>query len=157
MTSATPMQSLHWNASLELQHPSMDDTHREFVQLLGELEAALAQEAPDTPQRLAAFVAHTTAHFEQEDRWMATIGFDKETCHFREHAHVLQVLQRVQQALVEEQDDRLLRRLLPELAAWFPQHAQSMDAGLAHAMQLTGYDVATDTLQRTPQPAAAGD
>ena len=147
------MPTLTWTDSLELKHAQMDDTHREFVQLLGELEAALAEEAPRLPDQLAAFVSHTVEHFDQEDRWMTTLGFSAENCHAFQHKHVLQVLQEVQQRLAADGDLKILRALVPELITWFPQHAQMMDAALAETMQLAGYDVATDTMTNPPQQA----
>lgn len=147
------MPTLTWIDALELKHAQMDDTHREFVQLLGALETALAAESATLARHLSDFVAHTEAHFAQEDRWMATLGFAPENCHAFQHKHVLQVLHEVQQRLAADGELKILRALVPELIAWFPQHAQMMDAALAETMQLAGYDVATDTMRNPPQPA----
>ena len=40
----------------------------------------------------------------------------------------------------------VVRTMARELAVWFPQHSQSMDAALALHLRRVGYDPATDTV-----------
>ena len=133
------MAHLEWSDALSLDLPLMDDTHREFVDLL-----ALAQGAPDDQlqacwQRL---IEHTDAHFGQEDRWMQATRFASSNCHSMQHKVVLQVMREgaVQAAAG---DLTSLRAMASELALWFPAHAQSMDAALALHLRRAGYDPAT--------------
>ncbi|GAB4114191.1 MAG: hypothetical protein Fur0014_16880 [Rubrivivax sp.] len=138
------MALLTWSESLALGHAQMDATHVEFVDRLAALEAALA--GGDATDALAALVAHTEAHFAQEDRWMAALGFGADTCHAFQHRSVLNVLREVQRLHAEKPDLALLQRLARELAQWFPVHARTMDAGLAATMAERGFE---------PAPAAA--
>lgn len=140
------MSALTWSEALALQQPQMDTTHREFVELLGAIEAALDGPEATLQARYAEFVTHTEAHFAQEERWMATLGFAAENCHAFQHAHVLGVLRDVQAATPGA---AVLRVLVTELAQWFPQHAQAMDAALAQVMADCGFDPATGRLDRT--------
>lgn len=147
------MSTLTWNASLTLQQPRMDQTHREFVDLLAELEARL----DDPPEALAAaldrFIAHTQDHFDQEDRWMARLGFAPQSCHPLQHAQVLELLHEVRRRLQADADLAVVRALVPALAEWFPIHAGSMDAGLAQAMQECGFDPETGAMASPQAPA----
>ena len=61
------MPALEWSDALSLDLPLMDDTHREFVELLGAVEAS-ADDAVIAVWR--TLVEHTQVHFDQEDRWM---------------------------------------------------------------------------------------
>jgi hemerythrin-like metal-binding protein len=150
------MAALVWTDALALQQPRMDDTHREFVDLLAEVEAALQQAQPDAlTGTLARFVAHTEAHFAQEDAWMATIGFAPENCHATQHAQVLQLLREVQRRVQDDGNLALVEQLVPALADWFVPHAQNMDGGLAQVMALTGFDPATGTMSKPPDAASA--
>jgi hemerythrin-like metal-binding protein len=146
------MSALTWSEALALQQPQMDTTHREFVDLLAAVEAALDGPPQALQARFADFVAHTEAHFAQEDRWMAALGFAKENCHAFQHAHVLGVLRDVQATAAPE----VLRVLVVELAQWFPQHAQAMDAALAQVMAECGFDPASGRAQRTLEQAITG-
>lgn len=133
------MPTLQWSEALAMDLPFMDDTHHEFVDLLGAVE-----EAPE-PQLLDAWralVDHTQEHFDEEDRWMRDTHFASGNCHSVQHKVVLNVL-REGIAMGEAGDLKPIRQMAHELAAWFPQHAQSMDAALAIHMRRVGYDSAT--------------
>ncbi len=133
------MATLEWSDALSLDLPIMDDTHREFVELL-----ATAQRAPDETL-LASWqelLDHTTGHFGQEDRWMLATRFSSVNCHSMQHRVVLEVM-REGAALAASGNPAALREMASELALWFPQHAQSMDAALALHLRREGYDPST--------------
>lgn len=147
------MTALVWSAQLELHHDAMDRTHHEFVELL---EDALA--ANDDLRRLVRFrhlVAHTEAHFDQEDRWMRATGFAPQNCHSLQHAAVLGAMREgVTEA--EAGDFCALRETLQALAVWFPMHAQSMDAALASHLEAVGYDTASGRMNGAPTAPITG-
>jgi hemerythrin-like metal-binding protein len=149
------MAAITWTETLALQQPRMDDTHREFVALLCQVETAAEGPVAALVGAFAEFVAHTEAHFAQEDRWMVTLGFDAQNCHSFQHTHVLQVLHEVQRRLVDDADVATVRLLVPELAQWFPAHAQNMDAALADTMVAAGFDPDTGAMTFPPSAAAA--
>ena len=61
------MSTLQWSEALELGLDFMDDTHREFVDLL-----ATVVNAPDSNLIACwqALIDHTDDHFTREDKWM---------------------------------------------------------------------------------------
>lgn len=125
------MTVLAWSDQLALGHTEMDHTHREFVALLNEVgeaqgEAILAS--------LDAFLAHTEAHFAQEESWMEERQFPPRGCHAKEHAGVLEVVREVR-GRVANGELHYGRTLAEALAEWFPVHASSMDAMLALYME----------------------
>ncbi len=146
------MAYLVWTPELENQHPQMDQTHREFVELMGQVEAALGGEQVQLLERFDALHQHTVSHFEQEDRWMADTGFAPDNCHSSQHRQVLDLLKEVRRLVVDENQQDLIGRLLPELATWFEQHAQAADSALAFHMSQVGYDAAT---RRSERPVEA--
>jgi len=146
------MTELLWSDALALDLPAMDDTHREFVALLG-----TASDAADDAllEAWAALIAHTDGHFAQEDQWMSQTGFSSGNCHATQHQVVLSVL-REGLALGRAGELGAVRRLAPELAVWFPQHAQSMDAALALHLRSVGFDPLTGRVDQPARlPAAA--
>ena len=66
------MAQLEWSEALNLDLPLMDDTHREFVDLLAAVDQA--DDAGLLP-RWRALVEHAEQHFGQEDDWMASTRF----------------------------------------------------------------------------------
>jgi len=146
------MSAITWSEALALQQPRMDQTHREFVELLQGLEQAIGSPGSALADQLAAMLGHTEAHFAQEERWMLDIGFAKENCHFFQHQQVLQVLREVLEMVRDKGEAKLVPVLVDELGRWFVGHAQMMDAALAQTMVERGYDAETGCLL---QPLAA--
>lgn len=143
------MTALTWTDTLALQHPQMDATHQEFVSLLGATDAALGGPEPVLLARFQALVDHTVDHFAQEERWMEATGFAPGNCHAGQHQEALAVMQGCAERAAdpEEADFEPLRMAVSELAVWFPQHAQMMDAALAQHLQALGFDPATGQCQ----------
>lgn len=147
--------ALPWSDALSLSMPVMDQTHMEFVALLAQV-----QTAPDADLlgHWQSLVAHTQAHFDQEDRWMAATGFAPGSCHMTQHAVVLKVLR---EGLALGQQGQLgpIRQMAHELTLWFPHHAQNMDFGLALHLKSVGFDPMTGQLaqpEALPKEAISG-
>ncbi|MDI9332116.1 MAG: hemerythrin domain-containing protein [Alphaproteobacteria bacterium] len=130
------MATVQWSDALCLDLDFMDDTHREFIDLLAEVEVA---DDDRVVACFAAMVEHTDGHFGAEDRWMQDTHFSSSNCHSMQHNVILQVLR---EGLKRGQagDLVLLRDLARELDVWFSQHAQTMDAALALHLRGVGYD-----------------
>lgn len=125
----TDMPSVfHWDDQLLVGHPSMDDTHREFVDCLN----ALLQ-APDEGllPALDAFIVHARAHFGEEDESMRQTEFPPRDCHIEEHAKVLASVLEVRDILHQQGNVKLCRELAKALYDWFPGHVQQLDSALA--------------------------
>jgi len=137
---ATREVTLVWSDALSLELDFMDDTHREFVDLLA------ASELADDDAVLACFEAlidHTDDHFGREDRWMKDTQFSSSNCHAMQHNVVLQVMREGLKRGKENADLKTVRQMAHELGIWFPQHAQTMDAALALHLRRVGYDAET--------------
>jgi hemerythrin-like metal-binding protein len=145
------MPSLPWSEALELGLPAMDDTHREFVELLGR-----ARTIDDDALRAAwkVLIEHTETHFAQEEAWMRATHFESSSCHTMHHNMILRVMREGADRAAQG-DITPVRLMTRELAMWFPEHAQTMDAALAAHLQRVGYDPATGTMnapdQRPPE------
>ncbi len=119
--------NLAWSDRLLLGHGPMDDTHREFVEVVTRLQVAADHELAD---RLESVLAHLEQHFQQEDGWMRETSYPAMDCHVDEHAAVQASGRDVKQLLVDGNTE-VCRRYAEELAKWFPGHADYLDAPLA--------------------------
>lgn len=148
--------SFTWQPEFVLNQAQVDATHREFVKLVSNLDES-AGELPATTlvERFKQLVDHTIEHFGQEDRWMAATGFTPDNCHARQHKMVLDVMLEVQRLAEAEGHLEPLRRIVAELEAWFPQHADMMDAALVFHMAEVGFDPAHPEALATQLPEAA--
>lgn len=140
--TAHPAAALEWSSALSVGDNRMDHTHAEFVEQLNQLlSASDDQQLP----LYTSFLAHTVAHFAQEERWMLATGFAPDNCHATHHATILETMRAVE-AHHRQGDAEIITRMAEALAEWFPQHAASMDAGLALHLRSVGFDTATETL-----------
>lgn len=144
------MSTLQWSEDLALGVGAMDQTHIEFVQLLGEVEAA-----PDDTllAKWEALIDHTQVHFDNENRWMQDTHFAASNCHTTHHKAVLDVM-RDGLKYGQQGHCNIVRQMAAELTTWFPQHADSMDAALAMHLKRVGYDPVTGAIAN---PAALPD
>ena len=133
---------LVWSEQLAVGDARMDDTHAEFV---GQLNALLAAPVDQQLPLYREFLAHTVEHFAQEERWMLATGFAADNCHASHHATILETMNAVIPHF-ENDDPGIITRLAEALAEWFPQHAASMDAGLAQHLKAVGFDTTTETV-----------
>ncbi len=116
-----------WHDRFLLGHAQMDETHKEFVDLVN---ALLTVRDAVLPAALAAFAAHAETHFEQENEWMEKYDFPPRDCHIGEHQKVLASVREVQQRLALG-DVEIVRKLANALMDWFTAHADYMDSALA--------------------------
>jgi hemerythrin-like metal-binding protein len=136
--------SMQWSEDYILNNSAMDDTHREFVELLNEVLLA------DDTRLLAqweSLVDHTHEHFDREDRWMLATGFTADNCHASQHKIILQIM-REGTNRGRAGELHVPRQMARELTVWFPQHAQAMDASLAMHLREVGFDTASGTVSR---------
>lgn len=136
------LAGLEWSDQLVTGNERMDHTHEEFVTMLN---ALLITPRTEQLNLYRAFLTHTVEHFTQEERWMLATGFTAENCHAGQHASILETMRAVETHYVQG-DGEIITRLAEALAEWFPQHAASMDAGLAQHLQSVAFDTETETL-----------
>lgn len=120
----------------------LDGTHAEFMDQPNALLAApIELQIPLS----RAFLDHTVEHFAQEKRWTLATGFAPDNCHAEHHATIL-AIPRAGTPHPENADPAIINRLGETLVERFPQHAATMDAGLALHLKEVGFDPATETL-----------
>ncbi len=145
--------TLAWSDDLALDLDYMDDTHREFVDLLAATELA---DDETLVERFSALIDHTDDHFGREDQWMKDTQFSSSNCHTSQHDVILQVMREGMRRGKENGDLAMVRQLAHELGIWFPQHAQTMDAALAQHLQRVGYDAETGIVS-APEALPVGE
>lgn len=129
------MAVMEWSDALVLDKGVMDDTHREFIELLNRLADAPDEDVVDV---LDVFILHTEAHFAQEQRWMRDMAFPPLECHTREHDGVLETAREVRKRAAAG-DPQFGKVLAQAVAQWFESHASSMDYVLALYLKEKGY------------------
>lgn len=127
---------------------SMNQTHREEVELINRLAALVAAgmvgecDAQSITDQLKALIDHTQQHFARENRLMEQVSFPAYPIHRDEHHRVLNLLEALLHSWLEQQAlQPLADFLFDEWPSWFDNHVLTMDsvtAGFIH--QHGGYD-----------------
>jgi hemerythrin-like metal-binding protein len=107
---------------------SMDDTHREFVDLVNRLGVAPKAEFMPLFEEL---FTHTQTHFDQEKHLMETSGFPAIREHTDEHQRILGELNRFSQRVATGSIMMGKAYVTQQLPQWFDLHAKTMDSALA--------------------------
>ena len=151
-TTLDMQPTLTWSDDLILNMDKMDQTHLEFVELLGATETAPDEHLLD---KFIELIAHTEEHFSGENQWMQDVDFGPGGCHSDEHDMILKVMREaLRRGPVDGKLD-LVRQLTGELAIWFDGHAKSMDAVLAMFLKEVQYDPVTRIVHK-PQVLPEG-
>lgn len=123
------MTLLHWQENFRIGIEEVDYEHRELIELINSLHAALSGERAG--ERVEAFLgeifADIAAHFALEERVMRERRYDALAAHKADHERLLDELRDIMDAQADgaELDDA---DLSARLSAWFGEHFQSHDA-----------------------------
>jgi len=128
------MSLIQWiDARFLLGVAEMDHTHREFVERLNRLYSAPSE---TFTAQFHELLAHTEAHFANEDRLMVESGFPAIREHQAEHRRVLAELRHFA-ASAAGGNPAIARNYLREgLSLWFMHHSATMDSALAGTLKL---------------------
>ena len=134
-----------WGDEMVLGNAQLDAVHQEMTDLLNRL--AMTPEA-ELLGVLDECIAHTRAHFDLEEGWMARLSFPAAGCHISEHNQVFGVMRQVRDCVVNG-DTQYAYVLAKELGAWLRIHASTMDYALTYFIDSTNADLS--------QPASADE
>jgi hemerythrin-like metal-binding protein len=156
-TTLDEQPTLTWSDDLVMNMDKMDQTHREFVDLLAATELAPEDKLISS---FIELIAHTDEHFTGENQWMQDVSFGPGGCHTDEHDMILKVMREALRRGQEDGNLQMVRQLTGELAVWFDGHAKSMDAVLAMFLKEVAYDPVTRIVHKPqvlPEGVQAGE
>lgn len=108
--------------------PEMDDTHRQFVDIVNTMgEADKAGFIP----LFEVLTKHTKAHFAAEERLMEASSFPATGEHREEHRRILGELERFGKRVAAGSILMGRAYVIQQLPRWFDLHAITMDSALA--------------------------
>ena len=128
---------IQWDDEMVLGNAQLDAVHHEMSDLLNRLAMTPESELLGV---LDECIAHTRAHFDLEEGWMARLSFPAAGCHISEHNQVFGVMRQVRET-------QYAYVLAKELGAWLRIHASTMDYALTYFIESTNADLS--------QPASA--
>lgn len=135
------MTILAWNEQFNLGMPSVDAQHRCLVDMLNQLDEAVA--IGDEPQTvldlIAALVDYTVYHFGHEEELMRNAGYEQYDKHKRQHEQFVEKVAAEQQKAIQD-PDTVSNELLEFLVEWLSGHILVSDK---HMVQALGQQVSS--------------
>jgi hemerythrin len=132
-----------WSPEYSVNIKTIDDQHRELVNILNRLFVAVSKREGDKAIAgiLDALVTYTQTHFALEERLMQQAKYKDFDAHKVEHQKLLNQLDQLcKKHLVEEK--AIYFEMLSFLKTWLKEHIQGVDTKYSSALQQAGFSVA---------------
>lgn len=124
-----------WNDNLSVGIAGMDEHHKVFLDLLGRLHEASADELGGLYE---TFQQHLTEHFSYEEALMREHGFPAFNEHQAEHLRVLAEARDMRRSLARRGPALIRQYLRDRLPEWFELHRNTMDMATAAFLRNKG-------------------
>ncbi len=124
------MSLLEWKSEYSVGIASIDDEHREMIELINSTYAKLESDPDDQIERgLEDIFTAISMHFALEERFMLNADYDEYDAHKADHEELLDQMRDLMDAYVASPE---LGAVLLEqgLSDWFSVHFASFDARL---------------------------
>ncbi len=125
------MAPLEWKDSYSVGVAAVDHEHRELIDLVNRLHAALGSGSPaaDTEIVFGDLFRAISAHFALEERFMREHGYDQLRQHKTDHERLLDELRDIMDDY-REGGAGSVERMTASVDAWFANHFRTHDARL---------------------------
>lgn len=125
------MAPLEWKDSYSVGVPAVDHEHRELIDLVNRLHAALGsgRGTADIEIVFGDLYRAISAHFALEERFMREHGYDQMHQHKTDHERLLDELRDIMDDFREGGEDPA-GRMAASVDAWFANHFRTHDARL---------------------------
>lgn len=125
------MALIEWRDEFSVGVPDVDLEHRQLIDLINDLHAALGKEEALTTvlDFLAEINAHIAAHFALEEKIMRERHYDRYADHKRDHERLLDEIRDI----MDDYEENALfsdAELAERLENWFSEHFRTHDARL---------------------------
>lgn len=125
------MSLMQWRVNYSVGVQSMDDEHRELIELINNLYSKLRQETEneEIERRLGDIVAAISMHFALEERLMRAHEYAEYAAHKEDHEELLDQIYELADEFLSDPDTggELLEKRLSD---WFAVHFAGFDARL---------------------------
>ncbi len=123
------MPLITWEQAYAVGHPEIDDDHRRVLELINDLDAAVAADEPAeaVAAGFAALSRHVAEHFAREERVMAERGYPDLAAHRQEHRRLAADFESFRGRFLAGARAGMHGRELMFLATWWVSHIVRSD------------------------------
>ncbi|MFP5222567.1 MAG: bacteriohemerythrin [Acidobacteriota bacterium] len=134
------MASVQWSDTLSVNIQEIDLQHRQLIELVAELEKALADgvDKEIMGRVIRELNTYVREHFSTEERWMARYEFPGLKAHAAQHEQFVETLLHFELDYLADRKE-LSSELLAFLMNWLKEHILGFDQHYARYFQEKGY------------------
>lgn len=128
------MALIEWQPEFSIGIPAIDHEHRAMIELINDLHANLAKDAPkdEIDGFLGEVHSDISAHFALEEKAMRDMAYDQYDAHKADHERLLDDIREIMDAFDADAYFDYGGSLADGLRVWFTEHFRTMDARLHH-------------------------
>lgn len=132
-----------WSSDYSVNIKTIDDQHRELVNILNRLFIAVSRREGDKAIAgiLDALMSYTKTHFALEERLMRQAKYKDLDAHMEEHRKLIEQLDQLCRKHLLE-DKPIYFEMLSFLKTWLKEHIQGVDTRYSAALLQAGFSVA---------------
>ncbi|WP_419783808.1 bacteriohemerythrin [Maridesulfovibrio sp.] len=126
------MKRLEWSDKLNLGVPQIDNQHKELIRLVNGLISAVSLDRPEKTIKnvLKKLREYTVFHFNSEEVFMDSIGYDNLNKHVAEHIDLKKKVKEFQRYIYKGESVEVMT-LLDFLKPWLLNHILESDREIA--------------------------
>ncbi|WP_419779897.1 bacteriohemerythrin [Maridesulfovibrio sp.] len=126
------MKRLEWSDKLNLGVPQIDNQHKELIRLVNGLISAVSLDRPEKTIKnvLKKLREYTVFHFNSEEVFMDSIGYDNLNKHVAEHIDLKKKVKEFQRSIYKGESVEVMT-LLDFLKPWLLNHILESDREIA--------------------------
>jgi len=126
------MKRLEWSDKLNLGVPQIDNQHKELIRLVNGLISAVSLDRPEKTINnvLKKLREYTVFHFNSEEVFMDSIGYDNLNKHVAEHIDLKKKVKEFQRSICKGESVEVMT-LLDFLKPWLLNHILESDREIA--------------------------
>lgn len=128
------MRTVKWCAQMSLGMPAIDAAHKAFLEEMGRLAEANAEQLG---AGVAALIVLMESDFREEEALMEKIVFPGLRTHREQHVRALEGLKQAQ-TYISAGELAVGYATIAQLTRWFLIHLSTMDLALAVALEMAG-------------------
>ncbi len=131
-----------WSSDYSVNIKTIDDQHRELVNILNRLFIAASRREGDKVIAgiLDSLMSYTKTHFALEERLMRQARYQDLDAHVEEHRKLIEQLDQLcRKHLIENRPIHF--EMLSFLKTWLKEHIQGVDTKYSAALQQAGFSV----------------
>jgi hemerythrin-like metal-binding protein len=127
-----------WGPNFELGVPEIDRQHKELVNIINRLAAAMQQGTGTAivGKILQEVVSYAQMHFSDEEKLMVRSRYQEHAAHHHTHEDLLKTVRALQ--TTDASALRVTLETLKFLRAWLTEHIQKSDREFAQYLRTTG-------------------